>query len=108
MMMRFVMGGGARGGSHRRPRKPACDQGFSLVFQLLRPCRPGGNVVVDAFMPRILDDLAPLLTGSPVIVTATHAHPDHISGAPALIARHDAEMHVPATTLTYLDGDTVP
>jgi len=59
-------------------------------------------------MPRIADDLDPLLTGSPVIVTATHAHPDHISGAPALAALHGAQMHVPATTLTYLTGDATP
>ncbi|MBV8347384.1 MAG: MBL fold metallo-hydrolase [Mycolicibacterium sp.] len=66
------------------------------------------EVVVDPFRPRIVEDLTDLLTGRALIVTATHGHPDHISGAPALAIQHDGEVHLPATTLTYLDGDAEP
>jgi glyoxylase-like metal-dependent hydrolase (beta-lactamase superfamily II) len=67
----------------------------------------GGLVVVDAGMPDIADDLALLLAGMPgqvKAVTATHGHPDHVGGAAALAQRHSAEIHVPATTMTYFDG----
>ena len=41
----------------------------------------GNLVVVDAFMPKIVTDLAPLFERRhPTIVTATHGHPDHIGG----------------------------
>lgn len=67
----------------------------------------GALVVVDPGMPSIADDLAPLLATMPGrlrLVTATHGHPDHLGGAPTLAARHGAEIHLPSTTLTYLDG----
>lgn len=49
----------------------------------------GNVVVVDAFMPKIVTDLAPLLQSRRhVTVTATHGHPDHISGAPAIAAHY--------------------
>jgi hypothetical protein len=66
-----------------------------------------GLVVVDPGMPTNADDLAPLLTAPLTSVTATHGHPDHISGAPLLASRHGVSIHVPATTLTYFD-DTTP
>jgi glyoxylase-like metal-dependent hydrolase (beta-lactamase superfamily II) len=66
-----------------------------------------GLVVVDPGMPTIANDLAPLLTAPLASVTATHGHPDHISGAPLLASRHGASIHLPATTLTHFD-DTTP
>lgn len=66
-----------------------------------------GLVVIDPGMPTIADDLAPLLTAPLTSITATHAHPDHISGAPLLASRHGASIYLPATTLTYFD-DTTP
>lgn len=69
----------------------------------------GNVVVVDAFMPKIVDDLGPLLQGrSPVAVTATHGHPDHLSGAPAIATRYGAGIHVAATTHSYILGGTEP
>lgn len=65
----------------------------------------GNLVVVDAFMPKIVADLAPLFESRhPTVVTATHGHPDHISGAPAIAARYGSGIHLAAATLTYLDG----
>lgn len=70
----------------------------------------GGNVVVvDAFMPGIVTDLAPLLQSrQPVTVTATHGHPDHLGGAPAIAARYGSGIHLGATTLTYIEGSVDP
>jgi glyoxylase-like metal-dependent hydrolase (beta-lactamase superfamily II) len=62
--------------------------------------------VVDAGMPRIADDLEPVVERSGAaltMVTATHGHPDHIGGAGAVAERHRAQILFPATTLTYLD-----
>ena len=67
----------------------------------------GALVVVDPGMPTVADDLAPLFARTPGrlrVVTATHGHPDHLGGAAVLAARHGAEVHLPSTTLTYLDG----
>ncbi|MFB7718853.1 MBL fold metallo-hydrolase [Nocardia sp. NPDC056100] len=64
-------------------------------------------VVVDPGMPRIAQDLAPLtaeLRGSVRVVTATHGHGDHVGGAVDLARRSDAAIHLPALTLSYLDG----
>ena len=66
-----------------------------------------GLFVVDAGLPSIAGDLHPLIRhkGSGLrIVTATHGHPDHVSGARALAERHNAQIVFPATTLTYLDS----
>jgi glyoxylase-like metal-dependent hydrolase (beta-lactamase superfamily II) len=67
----------------------------------------GGLVVVDAGMPTTADDLAPLLVRKPgpvKAVTATHGHPDHVGGAGLVAKCHDAPIHLPATTMLYLDG----
>jgi glyoxylase-like metal-dependent hydrolase (beta-lactamase superfamily II) len=66
-----------------------------------------GAVVVDAGLPRVLRDLAPVLDrigGSLHAVVATHGHSDHVAGAAELAARHRAPIWLPAATLTYLDG----
>lgn len=66
-----------------------------------------GVVVVDAGLPRVADDLAPVLDrlgGTLRTVVATHGHSDHVAGAAALATRHHAPIWVPATTLSYLDG----
>jgi glyoxylase-like metal-dependent hydrolase (beta-lactamase superfamily II) len=69
----------------------------------------GNVVVVDAFMPKIVTDLAPLLESrQPVTVTATHGHPDHISGAPAIAARYGSDIHLGTATLTYIEGSVDP
>jgi glyoxylase-like metal-dependent hydrolase (beta-lactamase superfamily II) len=68
-----------------------------------------GLVVVDAGMPGIAADLEPLLARIPrvvKVVTATHGHPDHVGGAAVLAQRHNAQIHLPATTLSYFDGVT--
>jgi glyoxylase-like metal-dependent hydrolase (beta-lactamase superfamily II) len=66
-----------------------------------------GAVVVDAGLPRVASDLAPVLDrlgGTLHAVVATHGHSDHVAGAAELAARHRAPIWLPATTLTYLDG----
>lgn len=69
----------------------------------------GNFVVVDAFMPKIVTDLAPLFENRhPTAVTATHGHPDHISGAPAIARGYGSGIHVSATTLTYINGGAKP
>lgn len=65
------------------------------------------DVVIDAFMPRIIDDLTPILRRA-VSIAATHAHPDHISGAPAITTSYNAHVHVSPTTMTYLDDSAEP
>jgi glyoxylase-like metal-dependent hydrolase (beta-lactamase superfamily II) len=67
----------------------------------------GQLVVVDAGMPHVADDLAPLVNDTPgrvTVVTATHGHTDHVGGAATVAQRHNAEIHLPATTLSYFDG----
>ncbi|WP_293002194.1 MBL fold metallo-hydrolase [Mycobacterium sp.] len=69
----------------------------------------GNVVVVDAFMPKVVTDIAPLLKGRlPVAVAATHGHPDHVSGAPALAARYGSAIHLPSTTLSYIEDSAKP
>lgn len=69
----------------------------------------GNVVVVDAFMPKLVSDLAPLLGDHrPVTVTATHGHPDHLSGAPAIADRYGAGIHLATTTVSYIDGSAIP
>lgn len=64
-------------------------------------------VVVDAGIPALVDDLDPVLASLPGLVktvTATHGHCDHVGAAAALAQRHNAEIHLPATTMGYFDG----
>ena len=69
----------------------------------------GNVVVVDAFMPKLVADLAPLLGDRrPIAVTATHGHPDHLSGAPAIAERYGAGIHLAAATVSYIDGSAIP
>jgi glyoxylase-like metal-dependent hydrolase (beta-lactamase superfamily II) len=66
-----------------------------------------GTVVVDAGLPRVVDDLAPVLDrlgGSLHAVVATHGHSDHVAGAAALATRHGAPIWLPEKTITYLAG----
>jgi glyoxylase-like metal-dependent hydrolase (beta-lactamase superfamily II) len=66
-----------------------------------------GVVVVDAGLPRMASDLAPVLDrlgGTVRAVVATHGHSDHVAGAAHLATRHDAPIWLPRNTLTYLDG----
>jgi glyoxylase-like metal-dependent hydrolase (beta-lactamase superfamily II) len=66
-----------------------------------------GVVVVDAGLPRVAGDLAPvldLLGGNLHVVVATHGHSDHVAGAAELATRYRAPIWLPAKTLTYLDG----
>ena len=67
----------------------------------------GGAVVVDAGLPTVANDLAPILerlSGRLQAIVATHGHSDHLGGAPELAQRYGAPIYLPATTLTYLDG----
>ncbi len=67
----------------------------------------GGAVVVDAGLPAVPDDLAPILerlSGRLRAIVATHGHSDHLGGAPELAKRHQAPIYLPAMTLTYLKG----
>ena len=67
----------------------------------------GGAVVVDAGLPAVADDLAPILkrlSGRLQAIVATHGHSDHLGGAPELARRYGAPIYLPATTLTYLEG----
>lgn len=64
-------------------------------------------VVVDAGLPGVADDLAPLvaeLPGRVRVVTATHGHGDHVGGAVVLARQWDADICLPAVTLGYLDA----
>ncbi|OBB62689.1 MBL fold metallo-hydrolase [Mycobacterium sp. 852014-50255_SCH5639931] len=65
-----------------------------------------GAVVVDAGLPRVASDLAPVLghVGTVHAVVATHGHSDHVAGAAELTARYRAPIWLPARTLTYLGG----
>ncbi|MGV0850834.1 MBL fold metallo-hydrolase [Mycolicibacterium phlei] len=70
-----------------------------------------GYVVVDAGMPGSADDVAGVLSvyrGSVGAVVATHGHSDHVAGAPRLAAEHRVGLHLPETTLSYLDGTREP
>lgn len=67
----------------------------------------GGAVVVDAGLPRVARDLAPVVGrfgGTLHAVVATHGHSDHVAGASTLAARYGAPIWLPDKTLTYLDG----
>ncbi|WP_156688902.1 MBL fold metallo-hydrolase [Mycobacterium sp. Marseille-P9652] len=66
-----------------------------------------GVVVVDAGLPRVAGDLAPIvnrLGGQLHTVVATHGHSDHVAGAAELATRYRAPIWLPLNTLDYLDG----
>lgn len=70
----------------------------------------GRPVVVDAGLPGLADDLAPVLSRLGLkmpdlaAVYATHAHSDHVAGIAALVARTGASAHLPAACRPYLEG----
>jgi glyoxylase-like metal-dependent hydrolase (beta-lactamase superfamily II) len=67
-----------------------------------------GVIIVDAGLPRVVDDLALVLgrcSGPLKAIVATHGHSDHVAGAPELAQRHHVPIYVPAVTLGYLDGE---
>lgn len=67
-----------------------------------------GPVVVDAGLPCVADDLAPILAelpGSLQAIVATHGHSDHVAGAPRLVEQHGAAIHLPGRTIKYLGGE---
>lgn len=64
----------------------------------------GGSVVVDPGLPSAANDLAPILGDGVAAVVGTHGHSDHLGGAAGVARRYDAPIHLPATTLSYLDG----
>ncbi|MFF7945141.1 MBL fold metallo-hydrolase [Nocardia gamkensis] len=41
-------------------------------------------------------------------MTATHGHPDHLSGAPAIADRYGVGVHLAATTVSYIDASATP
>lgn len=92
--------------------EPMPDLGITRVSRWIFNCYvihdgDDGPVVVDAGLPRTLDDVEPVLNelpGSLSAIVATHGHSDHVAGAGLLAERHDAPIYLPAATLTYLDG----
>jgi glyoxylase-like metal-dependent hydrolase (beta-lactamase superfamily II) len=74
----------------------------------------GGPVIVDAGLPCLADDLAPVLAdlaidpAAAVAIVATHGHSDHVGGALALASRLGLPVYLPAVTLTYLDEGAAP
>ena len=71
----------------------------------------GSPVVVDAGLPGLVDDLAPVLAslglgvGDVGGVVATHGHSDHVAGAVALAARAGCPVHLPPRDRAYLHGE---
>ena len=70
----------------------------------------GRPVVIDAGLPGVTDDLVPVVARLglelPALagIVATHAHSDHVGGAPVLSRRSGATVHLPAPARGYLDG----
>ncbi|MFF2549524.1 MBL fold metallo-hydrolase [Nocardia sp. NPDC058058] len=67
-----------------------------------------GQIVVDAGLPRIADDVAGVLDRAPgplLAIVATHGHTDHIAGAIELARRYRAPIFVPERTFDYLNGE---
>ncbi len=72
----------------------------------------GRPVVVDAGLPGITDDLRAVMPGlgldvaALVSVCATHAHCDHVGGAPELSTAARCHAHLPQQNRAYLEGTT--
>lgn len=71
----------------------------------------GMPVVVDAGLPGVTDDVLEVMTGLGLDlaalagVYATHAHSDHVGGAPLLSARAGAPVYLPHRSRDYLQGE---
>jgi glyoxylase-like metal-dependent hydrolase (beta-lactamase superfamily II) len=69
-----------------------------------------GPIVVDPGLPGAIHDLVPVMTelglelDERVAVCATHAHSDHVAGAPALASRTCGTVHLPGASQAYLNG----
>lgn len=69
-----------------------------------------GPIVVDPGLPRVVDDLVPVMAelglglDELVSVCATHAHSDHVAGAPTLATRTSGTVHLPGASQVYLSG----
>lgn len=66
-----------------------------------------GPVVVDAGLPRVADDVAPILDqlgGQVQAIIATHGHSDHVAGAARLAEQCQAPIYLPEATINYLHG----
>jgi glyoxylase-like metal-dependent hydrolase (beta-lactamase superfamily II) len=77
------------------------------VFNCYLIHNDGDTVVVDAGLPSAAADLAPTLDrlgGRVAAIVATHGHSDHVAGAAGLAAKYDAPIHLPAVTMSYLEG----
>jgi glyoxylase-like metal-dependent hydrolase (beta-lactamase superfamily II) len=72
----------------------------------------GRPVVIDPGLPGVADDLLPVLNrlgfdlGSLAALCATHAHSDHVGGAPTLNSRANARVHLPEPSRAFLEGST--
>src|ERR1035437_767663 len=72
----------------------------------------GRPLVVDPGLPGVIDDLLPLMDRLGLApdglsaLCATHAHSDHVGGAPALASRAKARVHLPEPSRAYLEGST--
>jgi glyoxylase-like metal-dependent hydrolase (beta-lactamase superfamily II) len=67
----------------------------------------GGPFIVDAGLPRVADDVAPILDrlgGRVQAIVATHGHSDHVGGVARLAERCRAPIYLPEATMSYLDG----
>ncbi len=70
----------------------------------------GDPVIVDPGLPGTASELVPIMSAlghaqdAPLAVCATHAHSDHVGGAPELATRGAAVVHLPTTTGGYLEG----
>jgi glyoxylase-like metal-dependent hydrolase (beta-lactamase superfamily II) len=70
----------------------------------------GAPVVIDAGLPGVADDVAEALAGRGLsleavsAVCATHAHSDHVAGAPTLSSRAGVPVHLPQRSRDYLQG----
>jgi len=72
----------------------------------------GRPLVVDPGLPGVADDLFPEMErlgmerSDLISICATHAHSDHVGGAPAISARVDAQVYLPEFSRAYLAGST--